>query len=153
MADESYVCSEQLRAARSLLRWHQSELSSRSRVSLPTIKRLELRPGSLYANGPTIDALVRAFTSAGIEFTGSEGVRLLTVPWYRTRDGDVPPDGVLVLANFTIDRFQSQPAMFDSNTRKWHLPSAGRVLEEAQVPQWVPGPWDYSATAWGSSAP
>jgi hypothetical protein len=72
------VNSEQVRAARMLLRWEQKTLASTSKVSLPTIKRLEGRPGPIQANALTIDAIKRAFLGAGVEFTNgdSPGVRL-----------------------------------------------------------------------------
>ena len=75
------LTSEQLRAARALLRWEQRQLAEASLVSLPTIKRLETRPGRIAAHAPTIEALKRALEDAGIEFipggTGrGPGVRL-----------------------------------------------------------------------------
>lgn len=74
------VTSEQMRAARALIRWEQKDLAERSGVSLPTIKRLETKPGVISANGPTIDALVRAFEAAGVllipENGAGAGVRL-----------------------------------------------------------------------------
>ena len=49
-----------------------------SSVSLPTVKRLEAKPGSLVAHGSTVAALRRAFEDAGVEFTNGDqpGVRL-----------------------------------------------------------------------------
>jgi transcriptional regulator with XRE-family HTH domain len=74
------LTSEQIRAARALLRWEQKDLASASGVSLPTIKRLETKPGPLNAHGPTIDALSRALGEAGVQFIpengGGPGVRL-----------------------------------------------------------------------------
>jgi hypothetical protein len=37
-------------------------------VSLPTIKRLESKPGTLVAHAATLATLKRAFETAGIEF-------------------------------------------------------------------------------------
>jgi transcriptional regulator with XRE-family HTH domain len=72
--------SEQLRAARALLRWEQKDLAQASGVSLPTIKRLETKPGAINAHGPTLAALDRALEAAGIQFIpengGGPGVRL-----------------------------------------------------------------------------
>lgn len=72
--------SEQIRAARALLRWEQRDLAGASRVSLPSIKRLETIPGPLAAQPRTIDALRAALESAGVEFIaengGGPGVRL-----------------------------------------------------------------------------
>jgi transcriptional regulator with XRE-family HTH domain len=67
------LSSELLRAARALLRWDQQDLAKASEVSLPTIKRLEAKPGVLNAHKPTVAALRRALESAGIEFTNGNG--------------------------------------------------------------------------------
>jgi transcriptional regulator with XRE-family HTH domain len=76
------VTSEQLRAARALVRWEQKDLARASGVSLPTIKRLETKPGKLTAHGPTASAIIRALETAGVEFIpengGGPGVRLRT---------------------------------------------------------------------------
>lgn len=74
------LTSEQMRAARALLRWDQKTLAQASKVSLPTIKRLEPLSGPLMANAVTIEALRRAFEAAGVEFIPEDdkgpGVRL-----------------------------------------------------------------------------
>ena len=74
------LTSEQVRAARMLLRWEQIDLAEASGVSLPSIKRLETHPGELGAQDRTIQALVRALEKAGVEFIpengGGAGVRL-----------------------------------------------------------------------------
>jgi hypothetical protein len=56
----------------------QRNLAEASSVSLPTIKRLESRPGPLAAHTSTVAALRRALEAAGIEFTNGDqpGVRL-----------------------------------------------------------------------------
>ena len=72
--------SEVIRAARALLRWEQRDLADASSISLPTIKRLESKPGTLEAHTSTVAALTRALENAGIEFIdengGGPGVRL-----------------------------------------------------------------------------
>jgi hypothetical protein len=74
------LTSEQLRAARAILRLEQKALSDASKVSLATIKRLEASPGQLTANRPTIAALQLALELAGVELIdengGGPGVRL-----------------------------------------------------------------------------
>jgi predicted transcriptional regulator len=72
------LTSELIRAARALLRWEQRHLADASSVSLPTIKRLESKPGILTAHGSTVAALKRALENAGVEFTNGDqpGVRL-----------------------------------------------------------------------------
>ncbi len=76
------VTSELIRAARALLRWEQRSLAEASFVSLPTIKRLESKPGILVAHSSTVAALRRALEAAGIEFTNGNrpGVRLRQIP-------------------------------------------------------------------------
>ena len=39
------LTSELIRAARALLRWDQRKLAEASSISLPTVKRLEAKPG------------------------------------------------------------------------------------------------------------
>ena len=74
------LTSEVIRAARALLRWDQRKLAEASSISLPTIKRLESKPGTLEAHTSTEAALIRALEDAGIEFIdengGGPGVRL-----------------------------------------------------------------------------
>jgi len=68
------ITSEQIRAARALLRWEQRDLAEASKVSLPSIKRL------LGAQARTIEALRAALEAAGVVFIaengGGPGVRL-----------------------------------------------------------------------------
>lgn len=78
------MTSEQLRAARALLRWEQKDLAAASGVSLPSIKRIETKPGSIGAFESTLTALRTALEAGGIEFlahgeaaaAGGAGVRL-----------------------------------------------------------------------------
>src|SRR5262249_26972300 len=74
------VKSEVIRAARALLRWDQRDLAKASSISLPTIKRLESKPGALEAHTSTVVALTLALEKAGIQFIdengGGPGVRL-----------------------------------------------------------------------------
>jgi transcriptional regulator with XRE-family HTH domain len=66
------ITIEQLRAARGLLGWSQTDLALRAGLSLPTIKRIE------GAFGPNVsdDAramLQKALEAAGIEFIDENG--------------------------------------------------------------------------------
>jgi transcriptional regulator with XRE-family HTH domain len=72
------LTSEQIRAARAMLRIEQRELADKSGVSLETIKRIERTPGPISAYTGTPDKLRRALESAGIEFSEGDqpGVRL-----------------------------------------------------------------------------
>jgi transcriptional regulator with XRE-family HTH domain len=77
--ENSLITVEQLRGARGLLGWSQTELASRAGLSLPTVKRVEA------GLGPRVSAearakLQKALEAAGIEFIdengGGPGVRL-----------------------------------------------------------------------------
>ncbi len=65
--------SEQLRAARALLRWEQSTVAAHARVSVETVKRLERLDGPIVAvKVATLEAIRRALEAAGIEFIDPE---------------------------------------------------------------------------------
>jgi transcriptional regulator with XRE-family HTH domain len=74
------LTSDQLRAARALLRWSAEDLSRRSSVSLRTIRRAELAEQHTTMTTPNNLAIRRALEDAGIEFIdengGGPGVRL-----------------------------------------------------------------------------
>lgn len=74
------LTSELVKAARALIRWEQKDLAEESGVSLPTIKRLEAKPGNINAHSSTISAIQSAFERQGIEFIhencGGPGLRL-----------------------------------------------------------------------------
>jgi transcriptional regulator with XRE-family HTH domain len=67
------VTSEQIRAARALLRWEQKDLAEASKVSLPSIKRLEIQPGALAAQDRTVAAIRAALESSGVIFVDDNG--------------------------------------------------------------------------------
>jgi predicted transcriptional regulator len=74
------VSIEQVKAARALLRWSQSDLSKASGVSIPTVKRLEAQTGEIGGRDDTALAIRAALESAGVQFIeangGGAGVRL-----------------------------------------------------------------------------
>ena len=75
------VTVEQLRAARGLVGWSQSELAARAGLSLPTVKRLEAGFGPRVSDEAR-SRLQRAIEAAGIAFIeengGGLGVRFRT---------------------------------------------------------------------------
>jgi predicted transcriptional regulator len=74
------ITSEQVKAARGLLRWNQQDLAAASGISLPAIKRLEQLHGPLAAQSRTVEAIIAAFENANVKFldedNGGAGVRL-----------------------------------------------------------------------------
>ena len=53
------MTSDQVRAARAMLRWGQKLLAKRSGVSVATIKRIEASIGFVMSNTPTLKALFK----------------------------------------------------------------------------------------------
>lgn len=74
------ITSAQIRAARALLDWSRSDLSSHSGVGPSALMRLESAKSVPSGNIKTFEAVQRALEEAGIEFIGtpedSPGVRL-----------------------------------------------------------------------------
>ena len=74
------ITSEQIRAGRALLRITITDLAKLANIGVATIKRAEAGAGLPSANVRTIDAIIKAFQNAGVEFVGTPddrpGVRL-----------------------------------------------------------------------------
>ena len=70
----------QIRAARALLGWSQSQLASAAGVGLATLQRIEQSEGVVKGNFATVLKIQNALEQAGIHFTNDEageiGVRL-----------------------------------------------------------------------------
>ena len=66
------ITPQQLRAARGLLGWSQSELAARAGLSLPTVKRVETGTGPRVSDDARAK-LERALEAAGIEFLDENG--------------------------------------------------------------------------------
>jgi predicted transcriptional regulator len=73
MKTDVVITSEQVRAARALIRWEQRNLAESSKVSLPSIKRLETTPGPLAAQPRTVNAIRAALEAAGVIFVAENG--------------------------------------------------------------------------------
>ena len=67
------LTSEQIRAARAMLRIEQTDLASLAGVSLETIKRIERKPGRISALAATLDAIRAALEAAGVIFVEENG--------------------------------------------------------------------------------
>ena len=75
------ISTEQIRAARALLRWTAQNLADASGIGVATIRRMELMDGVPSGQVRTIEALRVALEAAGVDFVGSPsdapGVRKL----------------------------------------------------------------------------
>ena len=74
------ISAAQIRAARALLRWPAKKLAETSRVSVPTIQRMEAAEGVPSGLSRNLEALQNALEEAGVIFIdengGGAGVRL-----------------------------------------------------------------------------
>ena len=61
------LTSAQVRAARALLDWSQRDLAAKSKLSVPTIKRMEGAMGPERSTEANVDAVRRALEGAGVE--------------------------------------------------------------------------------------
>ena len=67
------ISIQQVKAARALLQWSQSDLANASKVSIPTIARLESAPGPIGGRSETAEAIRNALEKAGVEFIAENG--------------------------------------------------------------------------------
>ncbi len=82
------ITAAQMRAARALLGIEQKKLAELAGVSVPTIQRMEARPGTVRGVVDTLTKVVEALDRAGIELigdnaqslAGGRGVRLKEPP-------------------------------------------------------------------------
>lgn len=76
------ITSEQIKAARAIVRMTVAELASASGVGVATIKRLEAVSGLPPVQARTLAAIKHALEDVGVEFVGTSddrpGVRLTT---------------------------------------------------------------------------
>ncbi len=67
------ITAAQMRAARALLGIDQRELARLSGVSLPTIQRMEASTGTVRAVVDSLEKVVNALNTAGVELIGPGG--------------------------------------------------------------------------------
>ena len=72
------ISIRQVKAARELLGWKQTDLADASGLSIVTIRRLEAQTGELGGREDTVAAIRSALEFPGVEFTNGDapGVRL-----------------------------------------------------------------------------
>jgi transcriptional regulator with XRE-family HTH domain len=74
------ITSDQIRAARALVRWSAEDLARESGVGLSTIRRIEVAEGVPSASARNLAALQTALEAAGVVFIprngGGVGVRM-----------------------------------------------------------------------------
>lgn len=87
------IYSAQIRAARALIAWSQSQLAEAAGIGSATVKRMEASPGLLLANAGNVWRVQKALEAAGVVFLNATrdegpGVRLSSVPLMPELPGD-----------------------------------------------------------------
>lgn len=67
------ITADQIRAARALKNWSQTDLAERTGLAVPTIANIEL--GKQTPGKNTLEKIITSFETAGIEFIGERGVQ------------------------------------------------------------------------------
>jgi len=72
------ITGRQLKAARALVGWEQTDLAKKAGVAISTVRRMESFQGEIGARTSTLSLVTKALERAGIEFLdgGKPGVRL-----------------------------------------------------------------------------
>ena len=65
------ITSDQIRAARALLRWSGKDLAEKTGLGFSTLMRLEVLDGVPSAQAKTLENIQKAFEKAGVEFIGA----------------------------------------------------------------------------------
>jgi len=65
------ITSDQIRAARALLRWSGKDLAEKTGLGFSTLMRLEVLDGVPSAQAKTLENIQKAFEKAGVEFIGT----------------------------------------------------------------------------------
>ncbi len=77
------LTSQQIRAARGLLRWSARELAERAGVHISTVQRMERSDDTIRAMATTVARVERALEAEGVDFlpdNGGPGVRIKKRP-------------------------------------------------------------------------
>ena len=78
------ITSDQIRAARALLKWSADDLAKSANVGIATVRRFEVVKGVPSGQVRILDALKVALELGGVEFVGTPddrpGVRLKATP-------------------------------------------------------------------------
>ena len=72
------ITGRQLKAARALVGWEQTDLARKAGVAISTVRRMESFQGEIGARTSTLSVVTKALERAGIEYLdgGKPGVRL-----------------------------------------------------------------------------
>lgn len=115
------LTSEQLRAARALLRMEQTELAGKSGVSLGTIRRLESLSGPINAQESTLSGIKGVLEAAGVDFIDNDeqsGVALIKAPEFAMTDREKELTAALQAIQSLLDDWPTMRALSASGAEK-----------------------------------
>jgi transcriptional regulator with XRE-family HTH domain len=72
------ITGRQLKAARALVGWEQTELARKSGVAISTVRRMESFEGEIGSRTSTLSLIKKSLEKAGVEFLNDDrpGVRM-----------------------------------------------------------------------------
>jgi transcriptional regulator with XRE-family HTH domain len=111
------ITTAQIRGARGLLDWSQSELSRRTGISTTSIGNIE--SGHTQARESTLALIRTAFERSGVDFIGMDGVRLQN-DFMQTFTG---PEGFREFMDHLYDTAKTQGGeivLFNAHTELWY---------------------------------
>lgn len=111
------ITTAQIRGARGLLDWSQAELSRRTGISTTSIGNIE--SGNTQARESTLSIIRTAFERGGIEFIGSEGVRLQT-EFMQTYTGSEGFRDFMDHLYETAKQYGGDIVLFNAHPPFWH---------------------------------
>ena len=106
------ISSEQVRAARALLRLEQEELAERAHISVATVRRLEAVNGAQKVSPNAINEVERALTASGADFI-DQGVRRRCPPV--RRDAEVIYRNLRAIAERSAALQSSRPLFTEAD--------------------------------------
>jgi len=110
------ISTAQIRGARGLLDWSQAELSRRTGVSTTSIGNIE--SGHTQARESTLSVIRTAFERGGIDFIGTEGVRLQT-EFLHTYTGTAGLSDFMDHLYETAKQFGGEIVLFNAYPENW----------------------------------
>ena len=110
------ITTAQIRGARGLLDWSQAELSRRTGISTTSIGNIE--SGNTQARESTLAVIRTAFERGGIDFMGTEGVRLQT-DFLQTYTGASGLSDFMDHLYETVKHFGGEIVLFNAYPENW----------------------------------
>ncbi len=120
------ITTSQMRAARGLLDWSQSELSARTGISTTSIGNIE--SGNTQARESTLEIIRKSFETGGVEFLPNSGVRLRS-DFIQTYVGAQGLKDFMDSMYATVKETGGEIVLFNAHPENWIRILGGEWLE------------------------